>query len=517
VSAEDVFEVVEQESKVSREEHDAAVPELRVALLNAQCDLGNSDHSVIVVLGGLDFQGRDELLNTLHEWMDARFMDVESFVPPTAEDEAHPIAWRVWRRMPLRGRVALFLSDWTTTMLADLQEDGEVDAEAFTRRVEAIRRLEKLMTADGTQLIKIWLHLSKSELKKRRKKGRKKQAGASFGDEDQAVLDEYEKGLPWFGRIIEATGTADSPWHLIDSAQKRHRELAVGRVLLRELEARLASADSPPVTDSGPVLMAVGADGQETSGRQPKTLADVDLTPRLDEEEYDERRKAAQARLSQLGLEAREQGLSTVLAFEGWDAAGKGGTIRRITSAWDARYYRVIPIAAPTDEERAHHYLWRFWRHVPRDGHSTIYDRTWYGRVLVERVEGFAEEAAWRRAYDEIVQFERQLSDHGMVVQKFWLHIDPDEQLARFKAREKTLYKKYKITAEDYRNRERWDEYAAAVDEMVARTDRPSAPWHLVASNDKRSARVQVLETVCQALEERLAARQASKKRKRSR
>ena len=170
----------------------------------------------------------------------------------------------------------------------------------------------------------------------------------------------------------------------------------------------------------------------------------------------------------------------------------------------DARLYRVVPIAAPTDEERAHQYLWRFWRHIPRAGRVTIFDRSWYGRVLVERVEGFARPDEWQRAYLEINDFEDQLVAHGTMVTKFWLHISKEEQLRRFKERQKTAFKQYKITDEDWRNRERWDAYEAAINEMAVRTGRRDAPWVLVAGNDKRFARLQILETVCDRLEQTL-------------
>jgi polyphosphate kinase 2 (PPK2 family) len=232
----------------------------------------------------------------------------------------------------------------------------------------------------------------------------------------------------------------------------------------------------------------------------PDALGGVDLSQSLAKDKYSEALDKYQARLAKLSRQAREQDLSCVLVFEGWDAAGKGGVIRRITQAMAVRDYRIVPIAAPTEEERVRHYLWRFWRQLPPAGQMLIFDRSWYGRVLVERVEGFTPEPVWRRAYDEINDFEAQLYEHGMVVQKFWLHIDPEEQLRRFKAREQTAYKKYKITQEDYRNREKWDAYVGAVNEMVARTSTGRAPWHLVAANDKHSARIQVLKTVCDAL-----------------
>jgi polyphosphate kinase 2 (PPK2 family) len=233
-------------------------------------------------------------------------------------------------------------------------------------------------------------------------------------------------------------------------------------------------------------------------------LNTVDLRAKVDEAKYQDKLEKLQSRLNKLTWRAREKKVSTVAMFEGWDAAGKGGAIRRVTAAMDARLFRVIPVAAPTDEEKAHHYLWRFWRHLPRGGYVTIYDRSWYGRVLVERVEGFAQPHEWGRAYGEINEFERQLSDHGVVVCKFWLHISPQEQLRRFEERAKLAHKKHKITDEDWRNRKKWKDYALAVDEMVARTSTDVAPWTLVAANDKKLARLTVLKTICDALEKAL-------------
>jgi polyphosphate kinase 2 (PPK2 family) len=229
------------------------------------------------------------------------------------------------------------------------------------------------------------------------------------------------------------------------------------------------------------------------------------LSERLGPRSYERRLAAAQARLNALAWKARRQGRSTVLVFEGWDAAGKGGAIRRVTAALDARLCRVIPVAAPTDEERARHYLWRFWRHLPRAGYVTIFDRSWYGRVLVERVEAFASPAEWMRAYDEIDHFEQQLAGHGIVVHKFWLHISPAEQLRRFDERGAVAHKQHKIGEEDWRNRARWADYELALEDMFARCSRPNAPWTIVAADDKRWARVTVVETLAERLEAALA------------
>jgi polyphosphate kinase 2 (PPK2 family) len=230
-------------------------------------------------------------------------------------------------------------------------------------------------------------------------------------------------------------------------------------------------------------------------------LDHVDLSRTITAKSYDRLLKKHQRRLYELTWHAKKKQRSTIAVFEGWDAAGKGGAIRRLTAAMDARLYKVISVASPSDEEIAHHYLWRFWRHLPRAGYVTIYDRSWYGRVLVERVEGLATEEEWQRSYQEINDFEEQLHEHGIILSKFWLHIDKDEQLRRFREREKTPWKEYKITDEDWRNREKWDDYRDAVNDMVAHTSTEYAPWILMPANDKRLARVEVVKTVCRRLE----------------
>jgi polyphosphate kinase 2 (PPK2 family) len=237
---------------------------------------------------------------------------------------------------------------------------------------------------------------------------------------------------------------------------------------------------------------------------QYNLLDALDLSLNLNKSSYKNQLEKYQGKLNELSRYALAAKRSSILVFEGWDAAGKGGTIRRITESLDARHYQVIPIAAPTDEERAHHYLWRFWRHIPRAGQVTIYDRSWYGRVLVERVEGLAKPSQWQRAYSEIVNFEEALLAHGIVIMKFWLHIDKDEQIERFKRREQISYKQFKITEEDYRNREKWDDYQKAVNEMIARTSTSKSPWLLVEANDKNYARIKVLKAYCERLEKML-------------
>ncbi len=476
---------------VPKDAYREEVPGLRVELLNTQFDLREAPFRVLVVLGGDDRPATNEVVDLLHEWMDARYLQTHVFQEPTQDELERPRFWRYWRAMPLRGRIGLHVGGWLSAEIVERLRGG-IDDATFERRLDHLTQLERLLVDDGVLLLKFWFHRSKKDHKKRLKRAKAHPEDEIYVDrDDRRIHKRYEEVVALVEEGLRRTDTLGAPWLVIDSSKRRYRNLAVARTLLSSIRGRMASDPAPaPVVASAPI--ATGS------------LDRVDLSATLSEEAYDERLETGQARLSRLARKARRAKLSSVLVFEGWDAAGKGGCIRRLTSAMAARDYRVVPIGAPTAEEKGHHYLWRFWRELPRAGEMILFDRSWYGRVLVERIEGYARQDAWCRAYDEINHFEAQLSAHGMPVLKFWLHIDPDEQLARFRAREKTPYKKHKITDEDYRNREKWDDYVAAVDEMVARTSTEKAPWHLVPANDKRYARVQILETVCEALDDAL-------------
>jgi len=482
-----MLEAAEQGLKISKEEYTTAEPGLRLDLINAQYDLQNSDFSVVLVIAGDDRIGVSETVQFMHEWMDARYLETHIFRPPTQAELERPRFWRYWSALPPKGKIAVYVGAWPVSAVLD-RVGERIDGDGFARRLAHIRQFEQDLANDGTLVVKFWLHIPKKNLKKRLKDAQKDKADSwQVEDTDREIYDIYDKAMPHVETLLAATHTGSCPWHVVEASDDRFRNLTFARTLLAAIQQRLASPPAPAVTE--PAV-----------GDIPDALGNVDLGQSLAKDEYKKALKKHQGRLAKLSRQARQEGVSSVLVFEGWDAAGKGGVIRRITQAMAVRDYRIIPIAAPTEEERARHYLWRFWRHLPPAGQMLIYDRSWYGRVLVERVEGFAAEPVWRRAYDEINDFEAQLVEHGMVVQKFWLHIDPDEQLRRFKAREQTAYKKYKITEEDYRNRSKWQEYVAAVNEMVARTSTAQAPWHLVAANDKPFARIQVLKAVCSAL-----------------
>jgi polyphosphate:AMP phosphotransferase len=344
-------------------------------------------------------------------------------------------------------------------------------------------------------LIKLWCHVSKDQQKKRLRELERARATRWRVGKNEL---EQQRRYAAFRRVSEVavreTSTGLAPWTVIEAGDDRFRDVSVARQLLAQLEARLdrPARSEPPRAPHSPIA-------------DPTTILDtLDLGARIDEQEYDEKMPRLQGRLNELARKLARKEKSAIIVFEGPDAAGKGGAIRRLTRALDVRQFRVIPIAAPTEEERAHHYLWRFWRHLPRRGRFTIYDRSWYGRVLVERVEGFATDEQWLRAYEEIDDFEQELALGGVVLVKFWIHISSDEQLRRFKARELEPWKQHKISAEDYRNRLKANLYEVAASEMIARCSTEYAPFSLIPGDDKHVARLRVLETVCERLEDAL-------------
>jgi polyphosphate:AMP phosphotransferase len=483
------LEAVERGERVTKKEFAAASKSLRVELLTAQHALLEADFGVIVLIAGDDRPGCEALVDRLHEWLDARRLLLRAFPADDADAPLPlPLLRPFWRALPPHGRIAIFLTAWPIAAIAARLRD-QLSPSEFETHLEEIARFERELTENGTLLVKLWIHRPLEALKKYLKKAKKNPDKVWDVEElDQRIFKRWEDGLPLAEALFEATDQPWAPWRMIDGQDDEHRDLTAARALRDALRARLVRA---PAQESG----------DEAWPAPAPVLSGIDLSVRLEPETYDERLNELQGRLARLSRAARHAGRSSVLVFEGPDAAGKGGAIRRLIRAMAARDYRVIPIAAPDERERARHYLWRFWTRLPAPGAMTIFDRSWYGRVLVERVEGFAGSEQWQRAYEEIVAFERQLVESGIGLCKFWLQIDLDEQLRRFEARKDVPYKRHKITPEDYRNRARWDAYQSAADDMLARTDRPDAPWTLVAANDKHWARIRVLEVVCESLE----------------
>jgi AMP-polyphosphate phosphotransferase len=493
-----MFEAAELGHKTSKREYARQLPGLRAQLLEAQQALKEKGVPVVVVVAGLDGAGKGDVVNRLSEWLDPRGLDTHTFWHPTDEERERPPWWRFWRVLPPRGRIAILFGGWYGDLLLQRAE-GEIKGKVLDRELDRIAAFEQMLAADGSLLVKLWFHLSK---KGQRQRLKNLEASSPTHwrllPNDWKHHEHYDRFAKTAERILRRTSTGPCPWHVIEAIDDRYRDLTAGRVLLEAFRHATNGAAVWPAPSPPPPEPKVQSESSLT------ILHHVDLTRRLGDAEYARSIGKLQRKLSRLVWMAHDRKRSVVLVFEGWDAAGKGSSIRRLTEAMDARLCRIIPIAAPTDEEKAHHYLWRFWRHLPRAGRVTIFDRSWYGRVLVERVEGFAREEEWRRAYHEINDFEEQLAGHGIVPLKFWVHISSEEQLRRFKERERIAHKRYKITAEDWRNRKQWRAYEAAVNDMVANTSTEFAPWTLVAGNDKKFARIQILKAVCRRLEEAL-------------
>jgi polyphosphate:AMP phosphotransferase len=488
-----MFEAAELDHKVSKREFAGAELELRASLLEAQRRLRAAGFQTLVIVSGVEAAGKSEVVNRLHEWLDTRGVSTAAFWDESDEERERPRAWRFWRSMPPRGTIGIFFGSWYTQPIID-RAFGRLDDLEFASALERIEALERMLTDDGALIVKLWFHLSKKAQRKRLEK-------VAAGDRrkltpwEKKFSRHYDAFRAASEQAVRQTDAGNAPWQVIDAEDRHYRDLMAGRSLLAALEQRLAAG----LREGRGTRRGVARPGAR------RTVLDaVDLDATLEQRKYERRLAAEQRRLDRLAWEARRRKRSAIAIFEGWDAAGKGGAIRRVTAALDARLYRVIPVAAPTDEERAQHYLWRFWRHVPRAGYLTIYDRSWYGRVLVERVEGFAAPEDWGRAYQEINDFERELHDHGIALAKFWLHISSDEQLRRFEERRVVAHKLHKLTDEDWRNREKWQDYEEAVDEMVARCSTEFAPWTLVPANDKRVARVEIVATIADRLERAL-------------
>jgi polyphosphate:AMP phosphotransferase len=484
-------------SKLSRKDYEARVPRLREQLVQLQVKLKQLPCPVLLVVGGVEASGKGDVVNTIHSWLDPRGVEVFAFHPPTDEERERPLMWRYWRNLPPRGRIGIYAGSWYSEALREAAQPRAKQA-AFHHALQRIAHFERTLVADGALIVKCWLQLSKADQGRRLRELEDDDRTAwRVTPEDWDSHRRYAHLDRLTTMMLRTTHRPGSPWHVIDASDVRARNLAVADMLLTRFRPHVQTMKrlSAPTRPKPPGPL-------RPSGL--RQLSRLPLDQKLSAADYEVKRDKWLGRLNASVRVAAAQRRSIVFVFEGWDAAGKGGAIRRLTSAIDARDCRVIPVAKPTDEEKSHHYLWRFWRHVPRAGMATIYDRSWYGRVLVERLEGFARDDEWRRAYNEINDFESQLTERGIIVVKFWLHISKDEQLRRFRHREQTEYKHHKINAEDWRNRRKWAAYEIAVGDMLMLTHRPHAPWHLVPANNKRHARLQVLKLACRQIERAL-------------
>src|SRR5260221_2527 len=455
---------------------------------------------VIVVFEGWSASGKGTLINELILPLDPRGFTVHSASGPTEEEAFYPFLWRFWKRTPTRGRLAIFDRSWNRRVV-NARVEGQVKGKQLRQAFEDIRSFERQLADDGVVIVKCFLQISKKEQKRRFNTLRENPATAwRVKKADLRQHRPVPDALGGCADLLTETDTDYAPWTVVEAHDRRFATLKTFATVIDALERAVAAAgrkvDEPPASPSQPVP---GINAFKTTA-----LDRVDLSLSLTAEEYADPLKKGKTKLRELEHQIYRRRIPVVIAYEGCDAAGRGANIGRLTQSLDPRGYEVVPVAAPNDIEKAHHYLWRFWAQLPKAGHIAIFDRTWYGRVLVERVEGFCAETQWRRAYREINAMEQQLVHFGTVLLKFWLHIDPDEQLRRVRQRQEIAHKQWKITDQDWRNPEKLDQYRDAVEEMLYRTSTPYAPWTIVETNCKWYARVKVLETVCEAIRQRL-------------
>jgi len=477
---------------LDKSECKARLKERQLELSGLQLKLKEKKLPVIVLVEGWGAAGKGSLIHTLIRELDPRFFNVISIDQPTREERRWPFLKRFFEKLPAAGKIVFLDSGWLD-QTAEERLRGELSDSEFERRLESIRRFERQLAAGGYLLVKFFLHVPEQVQRERLAalEGDKDTAWRA-ADRDWRQNKSYERLRVIFDQCLEGTDALYAPWQVLDGTQRLQTQMTAAQKLCGAVEAALEQRPAAVIPARDWPLLEM-----------PR-LADVPLDKAIDEEKYDKQLKKLRRRLGELHNELYRKQVPVVVAYEGWDAAGKGGNIKRLTSGLDPRGYEVHPIASPTPDELSRHYLWRFWTRLPKTGHIAVFDRSWYGRVMVERLEGFCSEAEWKRAYDEINEFERELTDAGMVVLKFWVQIDKDTQLERFTMRQNTPEKQWKITDEDWRNREKWDLYEAAVNEMLQKTSTENAPWYILESVDKRYARIRAMKLVIRAIEEAL-------------
>ena len=450
---------------------------------------------VLVIMDGWGAAGKGSVLGKVIKNLDPRFFKCETLTEPTTEEKREPFLYRYFVRIPKAGAISFFDGSWMGEVTSMFLHE-EINEKKYKAHLTSIKRFERQLNDNGYLVVKLFFHIDEKTQKKRLKElENNEHTKWRVSSKDKWQNKHYDKCFEVFDEYIEATNQFVAPWYFIDAASKKWSELQMTEILISSIDTAIANAETQqkaPMLQNTFPMKAV-----------PK-LSEVDLSKSISEEEYKQTLDKLQNRLSELHNELYHKKIPVIIAYEGWDAAGKGGNIKRVAAALDPRGYEVHPIASPEPAEKARHYLWRFWNRLPKDGHIAIFDRTWYGRVMVERIEGFCTENDWQRAYNEINEFENELADWNAVVIKFWVHIDKDTQLARFTDRQNTPEKQWKITDEDWRNREKWDQYEEAIDEMLAKTSTKFAPWHILESNDKKYARIKALKVIIKAIEEKL-------------
>ncbi len=504
-----MFDKFDLNQTLDKNAYDAVIEGLRERLGVLQREFHEKKIPVIMVFEGWRFSGISNTINRLTYALDPRGYRVHSTQQPDETERAHPLLWRFWVNTPSQGQIAIFDRSWYTDALLAYSGAGK-KTPLPPGALSDIITMEEQLAADGALIIKFFLHVSKKEQKKRLNKFQ--DLHREFSENDSRAprkMRDYDAMQPVLENLISETSIVQAPWTIVEGNDRRFAIVKVYETILSRMEETLMTR-SAVETEAPAKKSRAAAKGPAV---QSSLMQAIDLSKALPEADYISRLEACEKRLHELQYIIHTQKIPVTILFEGCDAAGKGGAIIRIDRALNPRCSVVEPIAAPTPDEKSHHYLWRFIRNLPKAGDITIFDRTWYGRVLVERVEGFCSEEEWQRAYQEINSLEDYLVRSGGVVIKFWLQIDQDTQLQRFKEREADVLKKYKITEEDWRNRKKWELYSIATEEMIEKTSTPAVPWTIVESNDKYYARIKIMETIVAALEDAVS-RSRKKNRK---
>lgn len=510
-----MLEKVDLTKKMSKEEYKRKMDHLEVRLGQLQRQCKELKIPVLIVFEGFGASGKGLQIGYLIQSMDPRGFQVFPIKNDTEEESMHPFMWRFWTKTPERGRIAIFDGSWYRRVLIDRFEKRTKEKD-ISRAFQSINSFEEQLSDDGNVIVKLFLDIDQKEQKKRFDKLAKNKETAwrvTQGDiERNARYGEYADMME---DMLFKTDKDYAPWTIIEATDRRFATVKIYTTVIKAMADQIEKVqrkkeEESTAKDAGETSVSLEASQvareaeEELKELQVSILSKADLSLRYTQEEYKEKLKKLQKKMEKLHGELYRRRIPVVLGFEGWDAGGKGGAIKRLTQKMDPRGYVVNPTASPNDIEKAHHYLWRFWKAMPKDGHVAIFDRTWYGRVMVERIEGFCTKEEWQRAYKEINDMEKDLHDAGAIVIKFWMHIDKDEQERRFRERQENPEKQWKITDEDWRNREKWDQYEDSVNEMLLRTSTDYAPWVVVEGNDKYYARIKVLSTVVKAIEERL-------------
>jgi len=468
------------------EELAAGIKAAREALNACQIKIKEAGLPVMVIFEGWGAAGKGSVLGRVIKSIDPRFFKVQTYAAPTAEEKRYPFLYRYIKDIPEKGKFTFYDTYWMEE-ITDARMDGSMSDAEYEERIDSINRTERTLVDNGYLVMKFFFQIGKKEQKRRLDELLdNKDTKWRVDKSDLYENKHYDESIKVYDKYLKDTNSPTAPWYIIDAKDKKFAELQVLEFLNSGIETALKNKDL-----AVPILQNTFA-----LKKTPK-LKDIELKGKtLTEEEYDKRLDELQDELRQLHYKLYRKKIPVIIAYEGWDAAGKGGNIKRITGALDPRGFEVLPIASPEPHEKARHFLWRFWTRLPKTGHIAIFDRTWYGRVMVERIEGFCSENDWQRAYNEINEFEKELTDWGAVVIKFWVQIDKRTQLKRFKERQATPEKQWKITDEDWRNREKWNQYEGAIDEMIQKTSTEFAPWYILESVDKKYARIKALEIV---------------------